>query len=74
MDYGKLKSNIENLLEQQGILKNKICKELDIPCYNFNRYCRDEFQRMDASSLCKLCWYLKMDVSQLVEHLPSEQK
>ena len=62
MDYGTLSFNIENLLKERGISKNQICKDLDIPRTNFNRYCRDEFQRMDSGLICKLCYYLDVDV------------
>lgn len=52
-----LHMRINELLEEREISKNTICKELDIPRSNFNRYCRDEFQRIDANLVCKLCEY-----------------
>ena len=39
---------INELLNERNISKNTICKDLDIPRGNFNRYCRDESQRIDA--------------------------
>ena len=59
MKYGHLELHIEELLKEKGISKNTICKELDIPRSNFNRYCRNEFQRLDAQLICKLCSYLE---------------
>lgn len=38
MKYGHLELHIEELLKEKGISKNTICKELDIPRSNFNRY------------------------------------
>lgn len=67
MDFGTLTLNIEHLLETQGISKNRICKDLDIPRANFNRYCRDEFQRIDANLILKLCKYLNCGISDLLE-------
>lgn len=72
MDYGYLRINIEPVLQKQGISKNQICKDLDIPRANFNRYCRNDFQRMDAGLICKLCWYLKINVGELIEYMPPE--
>lgn len=46
---GYLHMRINEMLEIQGKSKNTVCKELDIPRSNFNRYCRDEFQRIDAN-------------------------
>lgn len=57
---------IMELLNEQNISKNKICKDLDLPRGNFNRYCRDEFQRLDANLLVKLCDYFKCDIKDLL--------
>lgn len=57
---------IVELLNERGISKNRICKDLDIPRGNFNRYCRDEFQRIDANLVVKLCNYLECDIKDLL--------
>lgn len=72
MNYGTLTLNIERILKEQGISKNQICKDLDIPRANFNRYCRNNFQRIDAALICKLCWYLKVDAGELIEYVRPE--
>ena len=66
MKYGHLELHIEELLKEKGISKNTICKELDIPRSNFNRYCRNEFQRLDAQLICKLCSYLDCGIEELI--------
>lgn len=58
---------INELLSERKISKNRTCKELDLPRGNFNRYCRDEFQRIDANLILKLCDYLQCDISDLIE-------
>lgn len=58
---------IDELLEEHGISKNKICKDLDLPRGNFNRYCRDDFQRIDANLIIKLCDYFKCEINDLLE-------
>lgn len=57
---------IEELLNERSISKNKICKDLDIPRGNFNRYCRGDFQRIDANLLIKLCDYFECEIKDLV--------
>ena len=57
---------IEELLEERGISKNQICKDLDIPRGNFNRYCRDDFQRIDDNLLIKLCGYFECAINELL--------
>lgn len=66
---GYLHLRINELLEKHEISKNKICKDLDIPRANFNRYCRDEFQRIDAKMICKLCEYLHCSAGELIEYI-----
>lgn len=73
MDYGKLELHINELLTSKGISKNKICKDLDIPRANFNRYCRNDFQRLDAGLICKLCHYLEIEVGELITYHPPEK-
>lgn len=67
-DSGVVKMNIEELLEKAGISKNKICKDLDLPRPNFNKYCRNQFQRIDANLIAKLCFYLDCTVDELIKY------
>ena len=62
----RIHMRIEELLAERGISKNQICKDLDIPRGNFNRYCRDEFQRIDANLIVKLCGYLECGIEKLM--------
>lgn len=68
MEYGRLHLRIEDILKEKGISKNQICKDMDIPRANFNRYCRDDFQRLDTGLICKLLYYLDVTVSELIEY------
>ncbi len=72
MNYGTLHLNITKILEERGISKNRVCKDLDIPRANFNRYCRDNFQRLDAHLLCKLCNYFEVEIGELLEYIPAK--
>ena len=72
MDYERLELHINELLAERGISKNQICKDLDIPRPNFNRYCKNEFQRLDAGLICKLCYYLDIEVGDLVTYRSPE--
>ena len=73
MDYGTIELRINELLNENGISKNKICKDLDIPRSNFNRYCRNEFQRLDVGLLCRLCYYFNVSIDELVTYKSPEE-
>lgn len=63
---------INELLKEQKISKNQICKDLDLARGNFNRYCRDDFQRIDANLIIKLCGYFNCDIKDLMEIVERE--
>lgn len=64
---------LNELLQEHNISKNKICKDLDQQRGNFNRYCRDDFQRVDANLIIKLCEYFGCDVGDLFEIREKEE-
>ena len=64
MEY--LHMRINELLQENEISKNRICKDLNLVRGNFNRYCRDEFQRIDANLIVKLCGYLECGIEELL--------
>ena len=72
MDYGNLTLRIDDILKAKGISKNQICKDLDIPRTNFNKYCRNEFQRLDFGLICKLCYYLEVEIDELITYQPPQ--
>ena len=74
MGYGALQFRLNEILEERRISKNRICKELDIPRTNLNRYCRNDFQRIDAALVCKLCWYLDVEVGDLIVYQKVEDE
>lgn len=73
-NYGEVIMRIEEILREKGISKNQICKDLELPRGNFNRYCRNNFQRIDAALICKLCWYLDVELSELVVYKRPEKE
>lgn len=68
-----LHMRIMELLTERKISKTRICKDLDLQRKNFNRYCRDEFQRVDAALVVKLCEYLGCGIGELFELRDEEE-
>ena len=67
-EYGCIKMNIERLLKERGISKNALCRAMDIPRSNLNRYCRNEFERIDATFLCKLLYFFDCTLEELLTY------
>ena len=58
---------IPELLKEKRISKTKLCIDLDLQRTNLNKYCRDNFKRIDATLLIKLCDYFQCEISDLLE-------
>ena len=65
-DMKHIHMRLNELLSEKEISKNQICKDLDLARVNFNRYCRDEFQRIDANLVIKLCEYFDCSIQDLL--------
>lgn len=65
-DMKHIHMRLNELLSEKEISKNQICKDLDLARGNFNRYCRDEFQRIDANLVIKLCKYFDCSIQDLL--------
>lgn len=68
MVYGSLHFRIEELLEEKGISKNQLCKDLGIKRSNFNKYCKDENTIIDVNFICKLCYYFDIEIQNLINY------
>lgn len=64
---------LEELMNERGLSKKKVCSALDIERTNFNRYYRDQFQRIDANLILKLCQFFNCEVGDLFEIKDDEQ-
>ena len=58
---------IPELLQEKGISKNKLCKDLNLQHTNLNKYCNNKHQRIDAALIIKLCDYFNCEISDLLE-------
>ena len=67
---------IPELLEKNVVSKTRLCKDLDLQHGNLNKYCRDDFKRIDAALIIKLCDYFNCGISDLLEirEVPDSKK
>lgn len=50
--------DLENLLKERGISKNKVCENCRLQRTQLNNYCQNKVSRIDLNTLAKLCEYL----------------
>ena len=50
--------DLENLLKEKNISKNKVCEACKIQRTQFNYYCKNKVSRIDLTILARLCEFL----------------
>ena len=73
-DYGYIKIKLAELIEQQGISKNKVAHRAEMQRTQLNQYCKNEVTRLDTAVLARLCNALGCQISDLLEYVPKEEK
>ena len=73
-DFGVSKVNLDKILKERNISKNKISKDLRMERSIIVRYCSDSIQRVDLAVMSKLCYYLDVGYDELLTYIPPEDK
>ena len=55
LDYGYIKIKLDEILEQQGISKNKLAHRAEMQRTQLNQYCKGTVTRLDTAVLARLC-------------------
>ncbi|MDD3746205.1 MAG: helix-turn-helix transcriptional regulator [Anaerostipes sp.] len=50
--------DLENLLKEKNISKNKVCEACKLQRTQLNNYCKNKVTRIDLAILTRLCEYL----------------
>ena len=63
--------DLENLLKEKNISKNKLCEACNLQRTQLNNYCKNKVTRIDFTILAKLCEFLDCtpnDILKLSRH------
>lgn len=50
--------DLENLLKEKNVSKNKICEGCKLQRTQFNNYCKNKVTRIDLAILARMCEFL----------------
>ncbi len=70
--YGKIKINLSDLIQQQGISKNKLSQRAEMQRTQLNNYCNNTITRLDIDVLARLCTILNCEIGDLLEFVPPQ--
>lgn len=74
LDYGYIKIKLDDLIEKQGISKNKLAHRAEMQQTQLNQYCKGTVTRLDTAVLARLCNALECQIEDLLEYIPPESK
>lgn len=70
--YGKIKIKLTELIEKNGISKNKLSHRAEMQRTQLNHYCNNTITRLDIDVLARLCTVLDCEIGDLLEFIPPE--
>lgn len=71
---GHIKIKLAELLEKNGLSKNKLSQRAEMERTQLNRYCDGSVTRLDTDVLARLCTALHCEIGDLLEFVPPEQE
>lgn len=63
----KIYIDLENILKDKNISKNKLCTHCDLQRTQLNNYCKNKVVRVDLAILAKLCDFLECEPSDILK-------
>ena len=71
IDYGTVRIKLNELIEQQGISKNRLAHRAEMQRSQLNAYCNNTITRLDIAVLARLCTVLECRIEDLLEFIPA---
>lgn len=73
MEYGTIKIKLDELIEKEGISKNKLSHKAEMQRSQINNYCNNKISRLDTDVLARICTVLDCDIGDLLEFIPPQK-
>lgn len=73
-EYGKIVIKLNELIQKNGISKNKLSHRTEMQRTQINHYCNNTITRLDTDVLVRLCTVLQCEIGDLLEFVPPEKE
>ncbi len=74
MEYGTIKIKLNELIEKEGISKNKLSHKAEMQRSQINHYCNNSISRLDIDVLARICTVLNCEIGDLLEFVPPDNE
>lgn len=72
-EYGTIRINLDKLIKEADISKNKLSHRAEMQRTQINHYCNNEITRLDIDVLARLCTVLECQIGDLLEFIPPKK-
>ena len=74
LKYGTIKINLDKLIAEKKISKNKLSHLAEMQRTQINNYCNNKITRLDTDVLARICTVLECEIGDLLEFEPPKNK
>lgn len=67
-EYGRIKINLRNILEEKGVTRNQLAKLTSTRFEVVNKWYDGDVERIDADVLARFCYVLDCQVSDIIKY------
>ena len=58
--------NLEKILKEKNISKNKLCAHCDLQRTQLNNYCKNKIVRVDLAIIARICDFLECEIGDIL--------
>ena len=73
LNYGCVRIKLDEIIEKQGISKNKLAHRAEMQRTQINQYCNNTVSRLDTAVLARICTALDCRIEDLREFVPYDE-
>ena len=73
-NYGTIRIKLDEMIEKQNIIKNKLAHRAEMQRTQLNQFCKGTVTRLDTAVLARMSCALNCKIEDLLEYVPPENK
>ncbi len=74
MEYGVIRIELDKLIKQSVMSKNKLSHRAEMQRSPINKYCNNNISKLDIDVLARICTVLEYDILYLLKFIPWEKQ
>ena len=70
-DYGSIRINLKNIMDEKGITRNALARSIDARFEVINKWYGGRVERIDTDVLSRICHVLDCKPQDIIEYIPA---